>query len=117
MSEIRYKLVQPNKTVAEGQAWAVILPTGEINLTVITGRAPSLVELDNGCVQVMAENGSVQSRFFIKKGIATIANDSCLVASEQIIPFEKINFEEVEQKAETDSFYQMISDCMKAEKK
>ena len=113
MAEITYRLVVPYKTVEDGKAWGVILPTGEINLTVISGRAPSLVKVDEGMVKIMASETEVKQRLFVRKGFASIANDVCTIASEMIFPIEKVKLEEFKEKAENDSFYQMILEEMK----
>nr|QIM10700.1 hypothetical protein PlAlph_5920 [uncultured Alphaproteobacteria bacterium] len=117
MAEVSYKLVQPEKTVDAGKAWGVVLPCAENNLTVITGRAPSLVLLEDGLLRVIDESGKTLSSFLIRKGMATIADDHCLVASETIIPADGISLDEALEKAKTDSFYQTVVDYLVSVKK
>lgn len=116
MTDIHYQLAQPDRTVAEGDSWGVILPAGDVNLTVISERAPSLIRLDAGMLQIVDEKGEIQKRFFVKEGIATVANDVCVVASENIIPFGDISIDEALQKAKDDAFYQTIVDCLSSVK-
>lgn len=117
MAEVSYKLVQPEKTVQEGKAWGVVLPAGEANLTVIAGRAPSLVLLEDGLLQIVDESGRVQKSFLIRKGMATIADDACLVASETILPTDAISLDEALEKAKTDGFYQVAAEYLASVKK
>lgn len=117
MAEVSYKLVQPEKTVAEGKAWGVVLPCEENNLTVITGRAPSLVLTEDGLLRVIDENGKTLSSFLVRKGMATIADDHCLMASETIIPADGISLDDALEKAKNDSFYQTVADYLVSVKK
>lgn len=117
MAEVSYKLVQPEKTVKEGKAWGIVLPGGEINLTVISGRAPSLVLVEDGLLRIIDESGKTLSGFLVRKGMATIANDHCLVASETIIPADGISLDEALEQAKTDSFYQTVADYLVSVKK
>ena len=59
MTDIHYQLAQPDRTVAEGDSWGVILPAGDVNLTVISERAPSLIRLDAGMLQIVDEKGEI----------------------------------------------------------
>ena len=45
-----------------------------------------------------------------------MANDVCVVASENIIPFDDISIDEALQKAKDDAFYQTIVDCLSSVK-
>lgn len=117
MAEISYKLVQPEKTVQEGKAWGVVLPTGEINLTVIAGRAPSLVLLEDGLLQIVDESGRALKNFLVRKGMATIADDACMVVSETILPSEAVSLDEALEKAKTDDFYQVVAEYLVSVKK
>lgn len=117
MAEVSYKLVQPEKTVYEGKAWGVVLPAGETNLTVISGRAPSLVLLEDGLLRIVDESGKPQKSFLVRKGMASIADDFCLVASETILPADGISLDEALEKAKTDGFYQAVADYLASVKK
>ncbi|MDO4184557.1 MAG: hypothetical protein Q4D11_04910 [Rhodospirillales bacterium] len=108
MADVSYKLVQPEKVVKQGNAWGVVLPTGEINLTVIAGQAPSIVKFDSGLVKILDEDGKVCERYFVKAGIASIVSDTCVIASETVWNKAKLKFEDMVEQAKNDAFCEMI---------
>lgn len=110
MAGVSYKLVQPEKVIKQGAAWGVVLPTGEINLTVIAGQSPSIVKFDDGLLKILDEEGHVSELYFVKAGVAVIASDQCDVTSEKIWNKDRLNFEEMQEKAENDAFCSMIVD-------
>ena len=84
MANIKYKLVQPDKIIKSGEAWGIVLPTGEINQTVISGQTPSILKTDNGIIRILDDKGQAIEHFFISSGVATVVDDLCIVASEHI---------------------------------
>lgn len=112
MANIRYKLVQPDKTIKSGEAWGVVLPTGEINQTVISGQTPSILKTDNGILRVLDEQGQIIERFFISSGVATVVDDLCVVASEHIVATTNIDI--TAASAYDDDFHQMVVEELKA---
>lgn len=110
MASVSYKLVQPEKVIKQGSAWGIVLPTGEINLTVIVGQAPSIVKFDAGLVKILDDDGQVCDRYFVKEGVASIAADVCVITSEIIWNKAKLNFEEIREKSKDDDFCEMIVD-------
>ena len=110
MPQVEYQLVRPEKVVARGKAWGIILPTGEINMTVIAGQVPGIVKTVDGIVQILPEEGADGKKYFVRRGIATIAKDKCTLACEEIIPFDKANYEQAVAKEEQDEFYHMVAE-------
>lgn len=92
------KLAQPERIVTSGEYSAVIIPAQLSNLTIIPGRAPSMVALTNGLVQLLDVGFKPVEKFYIKGGYADIAGDSCIVSSEVIIDRKSITLEEAESK-------------------
>jgi len=82
MGKVKYILSQPDKIIKSGETDGIVLPAALSNLTVISGRAPSLVKLIGGLVQFVDEP---EEKYLIKGGIANIANDVCMVSSEEIV--------------------------------
>jgi len=112
MANIKYKLVQPDKIIKSGETWGVVLPTGEINQTVISGQTPSILKTDNGMLRILNEHGQIIERYFISSGVATVADDLCVVASEHII---NVNDIDVATAASCDDdFHQMVAEELKA---
>lgn len=117
---IKLQLSQPDKTVIAGEYPAVILPAQVSNLTVIPGRAPSLVLLAPGMLQLLDNTSKVIAIYFLKNGVASVADDVCRVSSEHIIAKKDIALEtaaaELEKAASTEdkAFYQAIVDELTA---
>lgn len=109
MAKISYKLVQPEKVIKQGNAWGVVLPAGNVNLTVIEGQSPSIVKFDDGMIQILDEDGKVAEKYFAKAGVATIAENVCIAASETIIASERLDYDDVLERAKSDPFFEMIS--------
>ena len=110
MTKVSYKLVRPEKIVARGKAWGVILPTGETDLTVIEGQMPTVTQTTDGVVKVMSAEDVVEAKFFARRGMATICDDSCILIAEEILPATEIDYQTARDKAETDEFYKMIAE-------
>ena len=118
MDKITFTLAQPDKVVKSGIAHAVVLPAVKGNLTVIPERAPCTVLLDNGVVQILNSENKVVEAYFVKSGIAHIADNSCMVACEIIInkngitkPEAKINLDEVAHAGDK-AFYRMVFESL-----
>ena len=112
MANIKYKLVQPDKIVKSGEAWGVVLPTGEINQTVISGQTPSILKTDNGIVRLLDEGGQIIEQFFISSGVATVVDDLCIVAGEHILSVNDIDI--ATASSYDDEFHQMVAEGLKA---
>jgi len=117
MPQIEYQLVSPEKVVAHGKSWGIILPTGEINLTVIAGQVPAIVKTVDGVVQILPEESSIGKRYFVRRGIATISEDKCSLVCEEIIAFDKANYEQAADKEEQDEFYHLIAEELRVQTK
>ena len=94
----------------------VVLPAVEGDLTVLSDRAPTSLLLRDGQVKVLDKENRIEHRYFVKGGIADIAQNVCNVSSEVIDEYNDMTIELAEQKrdaAEKQSekdYYQMIVD-------
>lgn len=113
---IRFVVAQPDKVVAKGEATAVVLPTTIENLTVVNNRAPSIVLLKSGMVQILDSNMRPIEKYFVKGGVADVCDDKCSVSSEVVFSKKELKLEDMQVLLETalsDAdrvFYQMIVD-------
>ena len=115
MTNINYKLVQPERVISQGSAWGVVLPTEGTNLTVIAGQSPSIVGFGDGLFKVLNESGKIVNKYFVRSGVATIVNDTCVVASEQVFAKADLDRDDVLKRAATDPFYEMVAIEMSAD--
>jgi hypothetical protein len=58
MADVKYILVQPDKVIKSDKTWGVVLPTGKINQTVISGQTPSVIKTDTGIVRIQRRSGN-----------------------------------------------------------
>ena len=115
MTNISYKLVQPEKVIKQGTAWGVVLPTGEIDLTVIAGHSPCMVKFGPGIIKIVDDTGKISEQYFAREGIATIAGDVCVAASESVLAKEKVSLQDALEKAKDDPFFEMVADILSVE--
>lgn len=114
MADVKYILVQPDKVIKSDKTWGVVLPTGKINQTVISGQTPSVIKTDTGIVRILNEKGSVVEDFFISAGLATIVDDECIVSSENIISRHDASLEMAQ--SFDDDFHRLIAENLKSYK-
>lgn len=70
---IIFRISRPYKVYRTAMAPKIVVPGVKGDLTVLVDRAPTLVQLRNGLVQVLDKADKVTERYFIKGGIADIA--------------------------------------------
>lgn len=115
-NEITLTIALPSKTYLSKKVASVILPAVRADVDILPNRAPSVFMLDYGLLQILDRFGSVTESYFLKLGVADIAQNNCHVMTQYVIPYEKINPSEAKKKAEaaTDEddklFFQMILD-------
>lgn len=87
-------------------------------MTVLVDRAPTLVQLRDGLVQVLDKADKVTERYFIKGGIADIARNRCAISTEKVVAYENTDVEKATAKRdaaiydEDKAYYQMIIDYL-----
>lgn len=113
-NEIIFRLSRPFKVSRTAAVARVQLPAVDGDVTILPGRAPTVILLGNGLLQVMDRNGAPTERYFVKGGVADVARNRCAVSTEKVVAFDKINLERAAEKRdqailiEDRDFYQMI---------
>lgn len=114
--EIKLTLVIPSKVYLEEKVASVIIPAVRAEVNILPDRAPSVFVLDFGVVQILDRHGSLKKRYFIQSGVAEIADNTCRVMTQGIVPYEDMTPHLAKQKVEAAEneqdklFYQMILD-------
>ncbi len=122
VKEIIFRISRPYKITRTTTVAKVVVPAVGGNFTVIPGRAPTLLLLTNGVVQLLDFNNKVLERYFIKGGVADIARDRCAVSAEKVTEFDEIDLEKAKAKKEEarhqedKDYYQMITDYLNQNK-
>ena len=113
---ITLKIFVPEKTALEKKVHRVVLPYGNVNLTVIDERAPTSLVLCKGVMQILDENENVENEYFIDGGVVDIAVDVCKISTRKLIKKENITIDEalakVEQEPHNTEFYQMVANYL-----
>lgn len=114
--EIIFRLSRPFKVSRTDAVDRVQLPAVDGNITILPDRAPTLILLSNGLLQILDKNGQSKERYFIKGGIADVARNRCAVSTEKVVMFDKIDIIKAAEKRDAaildddKQFYQMIID-------
>ena len=115
---IIFRISRPYKVYRTAMAPKIVVPGVKGNLTVLVDRAPTLVQLRNGLVQVLDKADKVTERYFIKGGIADIARNRCAISTEKVVAYENTDVEKATAKRdaaiydEDKAYYQMIIGCL-----
>ncbi len=115
---IIFRISRPYKIYRTMLAPKVVVPGVKGDLTVIMDRAPTLMLLRNGLVQVLDHSNNVMERYFVKGGIADIARNRCAISTEKVVVYENMSIEKAKEKIEAaihqedKDFYQMALDYL-----
>ncbi len=116
--EIIFRLSRPFKVSRTAAVSRVQLPAVGGVVTILPDRAPTLLLLTNGVLQILDREGKPLERFFIKGGVADVARNRCAVSTEKVVSFDKIDLQRATEKRdeailpEDKTFYQMIVDYL-----
>lgn len=83
--DIALKIYIPEKLVLDKKVHRVVLPSAEKTLTVIKGRAPTLMMVDRGLMQILDEDNRLIEEYYISGGAADIKGDTCTLLTEAVI--------------------------------
>lgn len=114
---ITLKIFTPEKTALNKKVFRVVLPYGNVNLTVIEDRAPTSLILHQGVMKILDENNQATNYYFIDSGVVDIANNECKISTLRFIEHSKISIEQAlnlaEKEPKNQQFYFMIAEYLK----
>ena len=118
-NQIIFRLSRPFKVSRTAVVDRVQLPAMNGDITILPNRAPVLLLLRNGLLQILDKDGKPVERYFVKGGVADVARNRCAVSSEKVVAFDKIDIIKATEKRdsailqEDKDFYQSIADILK----
>ena len=118
-NQIIFRLSRPFKVSRTAVVDRVQLPAMNGDITILPNRAPVLLLLRNGLLQILDKDGKPVERYFVKGGVADVARNRCAVSSEKVVAFDKIDIVKATEKRdsailqEDKDFYQSIADILK----
>ncbi len=80
--DIELKIYMPEKLVLDKKVYRAVLPYEGKTLTAIKDRAPTLMTLDLGVIQILDENDNASDEWLIAGGAADIKENVCTVLTE-----------------------------------
>ena len=92
-ANIDLKIYMPEKLVLCQKVYRVVLPADDMPLTVIQGRAPTLMALDMGAVKILDERGEATEEWLISGGSADIREDACTILTEAAFAKKELSLE------------------------
>lgn len=110
---INLKICLPDKVLPQESDDKVVLPIINGTLTVINDRAPTVLLLKPGVVQLLDNNNRIVRRWFINGGVADIANNFCTIATDVAIDLNTLSLSEAEEKAQENDFYRQVYNYLK----
>ncbi len=116
--DIELKIYMPEKQVLNQKVYRVVLPFDNKTITVLKDRAPTLIGLDIGIIQILNEENNVEDIYFIAGGCADIKSDTCTILTEGAINKKELDLDKIKEmdKNYHNQFYKWIIDyCQKEE--
>lgn len=95
--DIQLKIYMPEKLVLDTKVHRVVLPARDMPLTVIKGRAPTLLALGMGLLQILDETNHVIDEWLLSVGSADIKEDTCTILTESAFRKKDLNLDVVKQ--------------------
>lgn len=115
---IIFRISRPYKVYRTAMVNKVVVPAAKGDLTILQDRAPTLVLLRNGMVQILDKANNPTERYFIKGGVADIARDRCAISTEKVVSYDNIDLNKATEKRDAaiydddKEYYQMIIDYL-----
>ncbi len=88
-------IMLPDRVYKTVQVAKVVIPAAAGMMTVLPDRAPTTVLLEYGLLNILDGDNSVIERYFIKGGVADIAGDKCIIATEKVFNYDDLNAEKI----------------------
>ncbi|MBR5154316.1 MAG: F0F1 ATP synthase subunit epsilon [Alphaproteobacteria bacterium] len=80
--DIDLKIYMPEKIVLNEKVYRAVLPFDDKTITVLKDRAPTLIGLDMGVIQILDENNSIIDEWLLAGGCADIHSNTCTILTE-----------------------------------
>jgi F0F1-type ATP synthase epsilon subunit len=108
--DIELKIYMPEKKVFDKKVFRAVLPYDNKTITVLKDRAPTLLSLDMGIIQILDETYNTTEEWFIADGMADIKNNTCTILTESCFDKNELSLEKAKELNENFSnpFYKWL---------
>lgn len=117
--DIALKIFIPEKLAVDKKVYRAVLPSDGKTLTVIKGRAPTLMVVDAGLVRILDESERVIEEYYVSGGAADIKEDTCTVLTEAVINRNEIDLAKARELYEefANPFYKWLIEELERQEK
>ena len=93
--DINLKIYIPEKIVLNQDVYRAVLAFDNKTITVMNKRAPTIVALDMGIMQILNENNDIIDEYYLSGGIADIKENSCIILTEAALRKSDLDLEKI----------------------
>jgi F-type H+-transporting ATPase subunit epsilon len=97
---VQFELVSPEKLLLSEEVEMVVVPGVEGDFGVLRGHTPVISTVRPGVIHIF-EGGAVKTRIFVAGGFAEVTGERCTILTEEAVPLEEIDREQVEKDLHT----------------
>ena len=115
--DVELKIYMPEKVVFDEKVFRAVLPFDNKNITVLKDRAPTLISLDMGVIQILDEEYNITEELLIANGFADILPNSCTITTEMCFYKKNLTLEAVRELNEDspNPFYKWLVELFEKE--
>jgi F0F1-type ATP synthase epsilon subunit len=95
--DIELKIYMPEKQVLDQKVYRAVLPFDDKTITVVDKRAPTLIGLDIGIIQILNEENNIVDEWFIAGGVADIKSNTCTILTEAAINRKEMDLAKIKE--------------------
>ncbi len=113
--DIALKIYIPEKLMLDKKVYRVVLPTVGKTLTVVKDRAPTLMVVDMGLVQILDESNHAIEEYYVSGGVADIKEDTCSILTEAVINRKEVDLAKAKELYDefANPFYEWLIEILK----
>lgn len=117
--DIELKIYMPEKLVLSDKVYRAVLPFDNKTITVLKGRAPTLIVLERGVIQILNEENNVIDEWLVSGGCADIKQDTCTILTEACFNKKELNYQKAQElnKDFPNPFYQWIEELFEKQER
>ncbi len=117
--DIELKIYMPEKLVLSDKVYRAVLPFDNKTITVLKGRAPTLIVLERGVIQILNEENNAIDEWLVSGGCADIKQDTCTILTEACFNKKELNYQKAQElnKDFPNPFYQWIEELFEKQER
>ena len=108
--DVDLTILMPEKVVMNDKIYRAVLSYEDKTITVLKDRAPTLIGLNIGLVQILDETYNIIDEWFLAGGVADIKSDTCTILTEACFNKKDLSLEKAKEldKSFPNPFYKWL---------